>query len=251
MYCLFGCKRWTLFHPDDIALLYPDWSHGGLHPRFPSLYELQARPDRYPLFRTARRREVIIHPGEVLFVPGGTHLKHVAGMMFELNKLHVGEWIVDHIQSDETSCCYIADGGEAQQVEKLAQILSRRINGKLELKALDLSALMSKTGEAQAEAFRDSMEAQIEVSILGETIEENFGAGSFKGMSTGQKLESAMFVILLWFYILLSTILLLNLLIAMMGETYGNIMEQAVRPLPCRCLAFALPLPCHHSCIGR
>ena len=72
MYCLFGCKRWTLFHPDDIPLLYPDWSHGGVHPRFPSLYELQARPDRYPLFRKARRREVIIHPGEVLFVPGGT-----------------------------------------------------------------------------------------------------------------------------------------------------------------------------------
>ena len=72
MYCLFGCKRWTLFHPDDIALLYPDWSHGGLHPKFPSLYELQAQPGKYPLFARARRREVIVHAGEVLFVPGGT-----------------------------------------------------------------------------------------------------------------------------------------------------------------------------------
>lgn len=72
MYCLFGCKRWVLFHPEDVALLYPDWSHGGLHPRFPSLYELQAQPQRYPLFAHARRREVVIHPGEVLFVPGGT-----------------------------------------------------------------------------------------------------------------------------------------------------------------------------------
>lgn len=72
MYTLFGCKRWTLFHPDDAPLLYPDWSHGGAHPRFPPLYELQARPDKYPLFRRARRRELVLHPGEVLFVPGGT-----------------------------------------------------------------------------------------------------------------------------------------------------------------------------------
>ena len=72
MYCLFGCKRWTFFHPDDLPLLYPDWTHGGLHPKFPSLYELQAQPERYPLFARARRREVIVHPGEVLFVPGGT-----------------------------------------------------------------------------------------------------------------------------------------------------------------------------------
>ena len=72
MVCLFGCKRWTLFHPDDTALLYPSWAHGGLHPKFPSLHQLQAQPTRYPLFQHARRREVVVHPGEVLFVPGGT-----------------------------------------------------------------------------------------------------------------------------------------------------------------------------------
>ena len=72
MYCLAGCKRWTLFEPDDTHLLYPDWSAGDLHPRFPPLHELQARPDRYPLFQFARRTEVVVHAGEVLFVPGGT-----------------------------------------------------------------------------------------------------------------------------------------------------------------------------------
>ena len=72
MYTLFGCKRWTLFDPEDLPLLYPDWSAGKLHPSFPSLHQLQARPDLYPLFRYARRTEVIVHPGEVLFVPGGT-----------------------------------------------------------------------------------------------------------------------------------------------------------------------------------
>ena len=58
-YTLFGCKRWILFHPEDTALLYPDWSHGGLHPRFPSLHALQAQPEKYPLFKQARRREVV------------------------------------------------------------------------------------------------------------------------------------------------------------------------------------------------
>ena len=72
MYTLFGCKRWTLFHPADTHLLYPDYSSGRLHPTFPPLAKLQARPDIYPLFAYARRTEVIVHPGEVLFVPGGT-----------------------------------------------------------------------------------------------------------------------------------------------------------------------------------
>ena len=72
MVCLVGCKRWTLFDPEDTPYLYPDWSKGGLHPTFPSLHELQARPDLYPLFPRARRSEVVVHAGEVLFVPGGT-----------------------------------------------------------------------------------------------------------------------------------------------------------------------------------
>jgi hypothetical protein len=98
-----------------------------------------------------------------LYVPGTTHLKHVAGMMYELNKLQVGQWLVEYLESDETSCCYLADGAESDQVEKLGQALARRINGKLELKALDLNAISSKTGEAQAAAFTDSIEAVAEL----------------------------------------------------------------------------------------
>jgi len=55
--------------------------------------------------------------------------------MNQLNKLQMGEWLMQHIESDETSCCYLADGAESQQVDYLGQLLSRRVNGKLEIKA--------------------------------------------------------------------------------------------------------------------
>ena len=74
MVCLHGSKRWTLFHPDDVDLLYPSWAHGGLHPKFPALADLRGRPDLYPLFASAaaRSEELVIGRGELLFVPGGT-----------------------------------------------------------------------------------------------------------------------------------------------------------------------------------
>ena len=55
----------------------------------------------------------------VLYVPGTTHVKHVAGMMYQLNKLQIGEWLNDHLESDETWCCYLADGAESQQIDYL------------------------------------------------------------------------------------------------------------------------------------
>eukprot|EP00040_Diaphanoeca_grandis_P022109 m.118272 g.118272 ORF g.118272 m.118272 type:complete len:481 (+) comp28649_c0_seq1:167-1609(+) len=67
-----GRKRWVLFHPEDTALLYPSWSRGTLAPAFPSLQELEQNPERYPDFVRARRTEVIVSAGDVLFVPGGT-----------------------------------------------------------------------------------------------------------------------------------------------------------------------------------
>lgn len=52
-----GHKRWTLFHPDDVALLYPSWHRRGtLAPTFPSLAELEKGD--YPHFQRARRTEV-------------------------------------------------------------------------------------------------------------------------------------------------------------------------------------------------
>ena len=94
----------------------------------------------------------------VYYLPGKSHVKEMAAVMNQLNKLQMGEWLLDHIESDETSCCYLADGAESQQVDYLGQLLSRRVNGKLEIKALSLDALRSKTSEAQAAAFRDSLE---------------------------------------------------------------------------------------------
>ena len=94
----------------------------------------------------------------VYYLPGKSHVKEMAAVMNQLNKLHVGEWLLQHIESDEeTSCCYLADGAESQQVDYLGQLLSRRVNGKLEIKALSLDALGSKTADAQAAAFRTSL----------------------------------------------------------------------------------------------
>ena len=72
MYVCYGAKKWTLFHPDDLPLLYPSWAHGGLHPSFPPLAALEADPAAYPLFARARRAELVLRPGQLLFVPGGT-----------------------------------------------------------------------------------------------------------------------------------------------------------------------------------
>ena len=99
----------------------------------------------------------------MLYVPGTTHLKEMAGVMNQLNKLQMGEWLVEYLESDETSCCYLADGAESLQVDYLGQLLARRVNGVLQVKALDLNALRGKTAAAQADAFKQSME---EVVVL-------------------------------------------------------------------------------------
>lgn len=72
MVLLCGRKRWTLFHPDDMHLLYPSWERGSLCPAFPDLREMEGSPQRYPLLARARRTEVMLEAGDVLFVPGGT-----------------------------------------------------------------------------------------------------------------------------------------------------------------------------------
>ena len=67
--------------------------------------------------------------------PHASHCKEVAGMMHKLNKLHIGRWLIEFLQSEETSCCYAFDGAEAAQMERLGQALSRRVDGKLEVSA--------------------------------------------------------------------------------------------------------------------
>ena len=98
----------------------------------------------------------------LLYIPSATHVKEMAGVMNQLNKLQVGQWLLDYMESDaETSCCYIADGAESQQRDFLAQMLARRIDGKLELMALDLAQLKGKSAEAQAAAFNESLESVV------------------------------------------------------------------------------------------
>ena len=93
------------------------------------------------------------------YLPGKSHVKEMAAVMNQLNKLHVGEWLLAHMESDGAgSCCYLADGAESQQVDYLGQLLSQRVNGKIEIKALDLNMLKSKTAEAQAASFSSSLE---------------------------------------------------------------------------------------------
>ena len=56
---LAGCKRWTIFHPDDAWCLAPSWDEAAarLEPAFPSVEDMEAAPERYPLLRLARRVE--------------------------------------------------------------------------------------------------------------------------------------------------------------------------------------------------
>ena len=56
---------------------------------------------------------------DCFYLPGKSHVKEMAAVMNQLNKLHIGEWLVQHIESDESSCCYLADGAESQQVDYL------------------------------------------------------------------------------------------------------------------------------------
>jgi len=62
-----GCKRWTIFHPEDAWCLAPAWDTEGsprLEPTFPSLDEMQSQPDKYPLLRYARRVDHVLRAGE-------------------------------------------------------------------------------------------------------------------------------------------------------------------------------------------
>ena len=68
-----GTKRWTVFSRESLAFLRPSWSRGTLDPAMPPLEE-QEEMGMLPLPREfgARRWDVDLGPGEVLFVPGGS-----------------------------------------------------------------------------------------------------------------------------------------------------------------------------------
>lgn len=70
MFLFSGRKRWVFFERADMYLLSPRWVPGSLDPIFD--VDL-AHPDhqRFPMLRHARRREVVMSPGDLLFVPSG------------------------------------------------------------------------------------------------------------------------------------------------------------------------------------
>ena len=109
---------------------------------------------------------------DLLYLPGATHVKEMAAVMNEINKLQIGEWMLDYLNSDETSCCYIADGAESQQIDYLGQLLTRRVNGKIEIMALSLDALGGKTAVDQAAAFDASLEDVASMMLAAGLVDE-------------------------------------------------------------------------------
>ncbi|XP_072326059.1 HSPB1-associated protein 1 homolog isoform X2 [Scyliorhinus torazame] len=64
-----GRKRWHLFPPEDTSSLYPTRIPFEESSTFSSVNVVNPDLERFPRFHGARRHVVILHPGEVLFVP--------------------------------------------------------------------------------------------------------------------------------------------------------------------------------------
>jgi histone arginine demethylase JMJD6 len=112
-----GCKRWTIFHPDDVWCLAPCWAPEAprLEPTFPSLDEMEAAPELYPLLRHARRVDHVLRAGEVLLVPGGAPHRVVNG-----------EYDDDPVPSVAIAGNFIDASNRDEAVRDLALMAARR-----------------------------------------------------------------------------------------------------------------------------
>ena len=72
-----------------------------------------------------------------------------------------------------------------------------------------------------------AIQALVELALLGETPMVKIG--NFESFNTAQMIEFWAYVLFLFMYLVMALILLLNLLIAMMGNTFAEVQEQAVR----------------------
>mmetsp|Transcript_56145 Transcript_56145/g.111449 ORF Transcript_56145/g.111449 Transcript_56145/m.111449 type:complete len:986 (-) Transcript_56145:258-3215(-) len=72
-----------------------------------------------------------------------------------------------------------------------------------------------------------AVQALVELALLGET--PAIKIGGFETFNTAQLIEFWAYVVFLFMYLIMALILLLNLLIAMMGNTFAEVQEQAVR----------------------
>jgi hypothetical protein len=68
---IIGRKRWTLFSPDQAALLYP--RHSELNAGYQHADVNLNEPDleRHPLFSSSRPLEITVYAGEILLIPSG------------------------------------------------------------------------------------------------------------------------------------------------------------------------------------
>lgn len=114
---------------------------------------------KVPFKRVSGRMTFV--PREVSCFPGVSHVKEVCATLNQAHKLQIG---LQLLETEGDKYCYIADGAESLQSEWLAQLLSRRDEcGKLQITALDLNLLHSKTSEAQNAAFRESLKLCAEI----------------------------------------------------------------------------------------
>ena len=95
--------------------------------------------------------------------------------------------------------------------------------------AVAVAAVASAARGAQYHSSDRAQSDFLRQAILGENISLDMAGSNFAVMNTAQRLETAVYVCMLYLYIIMALILLLNLLIAMMGDTYGKVQEQAVR----------------------
>ncbi len=65
---IYGDKRFVLFPPHDSPYVYPDPQHEN-RSTIPSRQVFEPDDQRYPHLARATRYEVVLHPGEMLFVP--------------------------------------------------------------------------------------------------------------------------------------------------------------------------------------
>jgi len=81
---------------------------------------------------------------------------------------------------------------------------------------------------AEFNSLSSAIQTLVQLALLGDTPAVDL-AKPFDDFSTGQLIEFWFYVGFLFMYLIMALILLLNLLIAMMGDTYATVQEQAVR----------------------
>jgi hypothetical protein len=120
----------------------------------------------------------------VLYIPGKTHIKELPAIGGELHNIQVGCWLLEGI---DECYCYIADGANSMQQEIYAQLLSRRNTqtGKLESRALSISAISDKSSEGQHAKYKEALEA------CGEAWEAAAAAGHLDELDTDSTVGDA------------------------------------------------------------